>query len=116
MMRLILNSRPIEHRARFHAAFGEALPGWRIIDCPVLTAEPLTPRLPASGGFDAVIFTSQIAASLFPVTSAWSGKKVLAVGEATASAACAAGFTEVIDTGKDVDDLRSHLSSAAFGR
>ena len=116
MTGFILNSRPIEHRARFHAAFGEVLPGWRIIDCPVLTAESLTAPLPDAGAFDVVIFTSQIAASLFRVTADWSGKTVLAVGEATASAARAVGFTNVVDTGKDVDDLHAILSRADFDR
>ncbi len=119
-MGFILNSRPVEHRARFHAAVTAALADaagdWRIVDCPVLTAEPVTVRLPPAGGFDVVIFTSQIAAALFPVSSAWDGKKVLAVGEATAATARAQGFGHVIDTGKDVADLRTALARIAFGQ
>ncbi|MHB1203983.1 MAG: uroporphyrinogen-III synthase [Rhodospirillaceae bacterium] len=115
MTGFILNSRPIEHRTRFHAAFGDFAKTWKIIDCPVLTAEPLTVALPASGAFDHVVFTSQIAAALFPFTPAWGRKKVLAVGEATAAAARMAGFTHVVDTGKDVDDLRRYLSTSGFG-
>ena len=115
MTGFILNSRPVEHRARFHAAFGDLAKTWTIVDCPVLTAEPLTVALPASGAFDHVVFTSQIAAALFPFSTAWGRKKVLAVGEATAAAARLVGFTHVIDTGKDVDDLRLYLSKAGFG-
>ncbi len=144
-MTYVLNTRPVEHRARFHAAFGEVLGAdWTIVDCPVLTAEPVPAQLPSAGGFDLILFTSQIAAALFPIGSAWteskvlgegvetaqvisaarqvslgsawSGKKVLAVGEATASAARAAGFTYVLDTGKDVDDMRAYLARAGFGR
>lgn len=144
-MKYVLNSRPVEHGARFHEAFGEALgAGWKIVDCPVLTAEPLTVQLPPSGGFDLILFTSQIAAALFPIGSAqiqermlsvdettanaftsqtsamlgsaWAGKKVLAVGEATANTARAAGFTYVIDTGKDIDDMRAYLARAGFGQ
>lgn len=144
-MKYVLNSRPVEHRARFHEAFGEALGAeWTIVDCPVLTAEPLTVQLPPSGGFDLILFTSQIAAALFPIGSAqiqerllsvgeteaktftsqtstalgsaWAGKKVLAVGEATANTARAAGFTYVIDTGKDIDDMRAYLARAGFGQ
>lgn len=144
-MKYVLNSRPVEHRARFHEVFGEALgAGWTIVDCSVLTAEPLPVQLPPSGGFDLILFTSQIAASLFPIGSAqvekkmltvgttvantftsqvsetlgsaWAGKKVLAVGEATANAARAAGFTYVIDTGKDIDDMRAYLARTGFGQ
>ncbi|MBX7200659.1 MAG: uroporphyrinogen-III synthase [Rhodospirillaceae bacterium] len=147
-MGFILNSRPVEHHPRFHTAFAAAfrdVPGsWRIVDCPVLTAEPLPVELPPAGGFDVVIFTSQIAAALFPIGSAqserkiiavdeetadtrtgyvttalgsaWAGKKVLAVGEATANAARAAGFTYVLDTGHDVDDMRAYLARAGFGQ
>ena len=117
MTGFILNSRPIEHRDRFHAAFNAALgDGWRIVDCPVLTAEPLTIQMPPAGGFDVVVFTSQIAAALFPISSAWAGKKVFAVGETTANVARMEGFTHVIDTGKDVDDLRAYLSRTGFGQ
>ena len=115
MTGFILNSRPVEHRARFHAAFGDLAKTWVIVDCPVLTAAPLTVAMPTSGAFDLVVFTSQIAAALFPFSLAWAGKKVLAVGEATAAAARMVGFSHVIDTGKDVDDLRLYLSKAGFG-
>lgn len=144
-MKYILNSRPVEHRARFHEAFGQALGAdWTIVDCPVLTAEPMMAELPPAGGFDLILFTSQIAAALFPtgtawsqtrvvamddtnlshgiaasrvaIGSAWTGKKVLAVGEATANAARAAGFTYVIDTGNDVEDMRAYLARAGFGQ
>ena len=121
MTGFILNSRPIEHRDRFHAAFSGAFAAaggdtWRIVDCPVLTAEPLSLQMPAAGGFDVVVFTSQIAAALFPISSAWASKKVFAVGEATANVARMEGFTHVIDTGKDVDDLRAYLSRTGFGQ
>jgi hypothetical protein len=111
----ILNARPIEHRARFHAAFADLTKTWTIVDCPVLTAEPMTGTMPPPGAFDHVVFTSQIAAALFPYSPAWRAKKVLAVGEATAAAARKLGFTHVIDTGKDVDDLRLYLSKSGFG-
>ena len=115
MQGLVLNSRPVAYRSRVHAAFAPLLgPEWRIIDSPVLVAEPLAVTLPAPEAVDLVIFTSQMAVAAFKGTSAWRDKKVLAVGEATANAAVGAGFARVIEAGPDIGGLRQMLAQATF--
>jgi len=115
MQGLVLNSRPVAYRNRVHAAFAPLLgPDWRIIDSPVLVAEPLTATLPAPETVDLVIFTSQMAVAGFPAGAAWRGKKVLAVGEATASAAAEAGFVQVVEAGPDITGLRQTLAREPF--
>jgi hypothetical protein len=112
---LVLNSRPVAYRSRFHAAFAPMLgPNWRIIDSPVLIAEPLTARLPAPETVDLLILTSQMAAATFPPGESWRAKKVLAVGEATASAAAEGGFVHVVEAGRDIAALRAALGREPF--
>ncbi len=110
---IILNTRPAYFRARVHDAFAGI--GWPIVDCPVLSPEPVGVMIPASGAFDVVIFTSQLAVNLFPLSDGWRSKKVYAVGPGTAEAARAAGFTDVIRTGATTDELRRYLATASFG-
>src|SRR5262249_533985 len=74
-----------------------------------------TVMIPPPGAFDLVIFTSQAAIMFFPDAPAWLAKKVCAVGEATAAAARAAGFRQVIQTGDDAADLKRYLAGATFG-
>jgi uroporphyrinogen-III synthase len=59
-------------------------------------------------------FTSQIAVATFAPTPAWLTKKVFAVGQGTAETAAQAGFTDVIQTGQTVDDMRAFLRTADF--
>ena len=110
---LILNTRPSFYQERFHDAFGD-LP-WAIFDCPISRDEPIGMYTPSPAAFDAVIFTSQIAVAIFAPSPDWLNKKVYAVGQGTAEAARATGFTDVLQTGMDVEDLRRYLATAHFG-
>lgn len=100
---MILNLRPAPHRDAFHRLFGGF--GLPIVDCPLLRPEAINDPLPAPDDFDAVIFTSQIALDFFPVDPTWRTKTAYAVGAATAAAARAAGFEDVVCTGQDAADL-----------
>ncbi len=109
---LILNTRPAFYQDRFHEAFGD-LP-WAIVDCPVTLPEPLGVAVPSPTGFDALIFTSQLGIATFAPTPPWMDKTVYAVGQGTAEAAVAAGFTNVFQTGFDIDDMRRLLAGETF--
>jgi uroporphyrinogen-III synthase len=111
---MILNTRPEIYRDRFHEAFAELeLP---ILDCPVLMAEPIGVALPNPEAFDAVIITSQFAASIFSSLRDWHAKKTYAVGQGTADAALAAGFDDVTCTGEDAADMELRLVTEPFQR
>ncbi len=111
---LILNTRAPLYQERFHDAFGD-LP-WAIFDCAVARPEPAGDmHTPTPRAFDALIFTSQIAIMAWVPSGGWLNKKVYAVGEGTAQAAVAAGYTNVIQTGLNVDDMRRYLATADFG-
>ena len=109
---LILNTRPADYHDRFHDAFGD-LP-WAIYDCPLTRPEPVSGAMPAPETCDAVIFTSQMGVKMFWPDPRWLKKKVYAVGSATAEAASRAGFTDVLQTGDDVEDLRRYLNELPF--
>lgn len=109
---MILNTRPDFYRDRFHSAF--AVLGLLILDCPVLTARPSGAAFPDANAFDAVIFTSQFTPSVFSPSGAWQSKKVYAVGQATAEAARAAGFNDVICTGEDAAEMEHKLAHEPF--
>ena len=111
-MGLILNTRANFYHERFHEAFGD-LP-WAIYDCPLTLAEPIAMDVPPPALFDALIFTSQIAVSTFAPTSVWFDKKVFAVGQGTAETAAGLGFTDVVQTGQTVDDMRAYLRTVDF--
>jgi uroporphyrinogen-III synthase len=111
---IILNTRPALYRERFHEAFSSI--GWPIIDYPVLSEEALSPFVPPPQGFDAVIFTSPMAVRFFPVGEVWRSKLAFAVGPGTLDAARAAGFTNVVQTGSDADDLKRYLARAVFAK
>ncbi len=109
---VILNIRPMSYRARFHDAFARL--GWRIIDSPVLVPEAMGAMLPDPAGYDAVIFTSQIAVEMLEGAAAWREKAAYAVGPATADAARRAGFSRTVQTGLDSTDLIAFLATAGF--
>jgi len=111
-MGLILNTRPTFYQERFHAVFGE-LP-WAIYDCSITLPEPVSVDVPPPHMFDALIFTSQLALSIFPHTAEWLYKKVFAVGPGTAEYATAIGYKDVTQTGQDADDMRRFLADARF--
>lgn len=108
----ILNIRPETYRQRFHAAFAPI--GWPIIDSPVLVPESMNPALPDAAGYDAIIFTSQVAIDMLGGAGAWRGKTAYAVGSATADAARRAGFTRIVQTGSDASEMTGALAAAAF--
>lgn len=110
---LILNTRPAHYHERFHEAFGD-LP-WAIFDCPLTRPEPIGCAIPSPESCDALIFTSQIGVNLFWPGPGWSQKPVLAVGEATAMAAGRAGYTDILQTGENVGDLRAYLADSSVG-
>lgn len=109
---MILNTRPELYQDRFHSAFSDI--GLAILDCPVLMPEATIPRFPGPDAFDAVILTSQIAATMFPTTSEWLSKKAYAVGPVTESAARSVGFSDVVCTGSDVADMEKYLLNEPF--
>jgi uroporphyrinogen-III synthase len=109
---VILNTRPSRYQAAFADAF-EAL-GHEIVSAPMLSVEHINTEIPPAEGFDAVIFTSQVAVNFFPQDEAWRHKHVFAVGTATAKAAEDAGFRRVTCTGEDAADLLAALNTAEF--
>jgi uroporphyrinogen-III synthase len=111
---IILNTRPVFYRERFHEAFAGA--GWPIVDFPVLREEALSAFVPPPQGFDAIIFTSPMAVRFFPPAEAWRPKLAFAVGPGTLDAARAAGFTNAVQTGSDADDLKKYLARAVFAK
>ncbi len=111
---VIVNIRPETYRERFHRAFASI--GWKIVDSPVLVPESLRAPLPEPRGYDAVIFTSQVAVDALRETRGWHDKIAYAVGPATADAARRAGFSQTVQTGLDAKDLAAFLASAGFSR
>jgi len=109
---VIVNIRPENYRERFYQAFASI--GWRIVDSPVLVPESLREQLPEPGGYDAVIFTSQMAVDILRDTRGWQDKIAYAVGPATADAARGAGFLQTVQTGLDAKDLAAYLAAASF--
>jgi uroporphyrinogen-III synthase len=77
--------------------------GFVPILAPALAVATLTPRLPSPRRVQAVLVTSGNALGAFD--AAWHGVMLLAVGDATAARARAAGFTRVLSAGKDAEAL-----------
>jgi uroporphyrinogen-III synthase len=97
----VLITRP-EPGASETAARVEAL-GFSAIVAPVLRIERTTARLPAAASVAAVLVTSGNAVDALP--EAYRGARVLAVGDATAERARAAGFSQVFSAAGDADAL-----------
>ncbi len=76
---------------------------------PVLGIESLPAELPEPGGLRAILATSGNAIAAIP--PGWRGLPLLAVGDATARRARAAGFAEVESAGGDGDALASLIAS-----
>ncbi len=70
---------------------------------PVMAVAPLPARLPPPGRVQAVLVTSGNA--LPALGAAWHGVPVLAVGDATAGRARAAGFADVTSAGRNAEAL-----------
>ena len=111
---MILNTRPEFYRERFHEAFSDI--GLPILDSPALEIEDVGDALPSPNSFDALIFTSQIALSHFSHADDWRYKKVYVVGQGTAAAARAAGFSDIICTGENAKDMENYLRRTTFER
>lgn len=76
---------------------------------PVLTIESLATELPDPGGLRAILATSGNAIAAIPPR--WRGLPLLAVGDATARRARAAGFATVESADGDADALASLVAS-----
>ena len=79
--------------------------GFVPIVAPVLTVETLAADLPEAAGLRAILATSGNAVAAIP--PGWRGLPLLAVGDATASRARHAGFSEVHSADGDADALAS---------
>jgi uroporphyrinogen-III synthase len=80
-----------------------AAAGWRPVIAPFLTVQPCAPRLPAPDGLLAVLAPSGNAAAALPESH--HGLPLLAVGDATAERARAAGFATVHSAAGDASAL-----------
>jgi uroporphyrinogen-III synthase len=85
--------------------------GFRPIVAPLLSVRPLEVDL-AIADDDALAFTSVHAVARVAALTAHRAGPVFAVGDATAAAARAAGFSDVRSAGGDVDDLAALIVAA----
>jgi len=80
---------------------------------PLLTVQPLSPVLPDLDRFAALVFTSLNGVAAYAALTPRRDQPVFAVGDATAQAACDAGFAEVRSAAGDLEDLTDLLAEAA---
>lgn len=90
--------------------------GHQVLYEPMLTIEALETPLPDLSSYQAIVFTSVHAVTLFAARSAVRDIPVLTVGDVTADAARAAGFEKVTSAGGTGDDLSALLDNNAQGR
>ena len=81
---------------------------------PLLAIEALSPTLPDLCAYAALAFTSGHGVGAFASLSDHRDLRVFAVGDATAEAARAAGFTDVRSAAGDVNDLARMIEAAAL--
>jgi uroporphyrinogen-III synthase len=94
-----------------------ALLGMTPIVMPLFTTHAIPWTPPPAQGFDAVMLTSANAARFGgPALADYRALPLLAVGDATAAAALAAGFTNVIAGADDADALVSRAASEGLIR
>jgi uroporphyrinogen-III synthase len=98
-----LITRPIEDAGSLAAAL--AARGVTPVSEPLLAIRPIRDAAASLAGVQAVLFTSANGARAFGGTTARRDLPVLAVGDATARAARAIGFSDVASAGGDVGDL-----------
>lgn len=110
----VLVTRPAE-RAGPLAARIEAL-GWEPLIAPALRIEPTGAALPALDRFDALVFTSVAGVRAFETTNKLREQPAYAVGDATAAAARAIGFTQVVSADGDVAALNALLAASPARR
>src|SRR5258708_30562751 len=99
----VLITRPIEDAGPLAAAL-EAR-GVTPVSEPLLTIGPMTDAAVALAGVQALLFTSANGVRAFGRSATRRDLTVLAVGDATAEAARAIGFSDVASAGGDVEDL-----------
>ena len=99
----VLITRPHEDAKTLAEAL--AARGVEAIVEPVLEIAPLAASEVDLGGVQAILLTSANGARALAAATRRRDVGVLAVGEATAAAACAAGFSEVAAAGGDVEAL-----------
>ncbi len=111
---MILMTRP----ARYEESFRRALNGTdnRILPFPLLEVEPVGPQVLSTEGYDALIFTSRIAAGEAETRLTSKTLKCFAVGSGTAATLIDAGFKSVIDTGGTAERMAEFLNRARFTR
>jgi uroporphyrinogen-III synthase len=97
----VLVTRPAEAGAQTGALLRAA--GWRPVMAPMLDIAPLPAALPEADAVQAVLITSAHAAPMLPARL--HATKLLAVGDATAAQARAAGFAHVMSADGDAAAL-----------
>jgi uroporphyrinogen-III synthase len=107
--RQVLVTRPAE-RAEPLASRIAAL-GWEPLLAPALVTELTRTALPSLDRFDALVFTSAAGVRAFAAASAVPDRPAYAVGEATAAAARAAGFSQVTAADGDLVSLNAQLAT-----
>ena len=86
--------------------------GFEPIVAPLLTIENLTPPVPDLAPFAALAFTSINGVAAFAALTPRRDRPVFAVGDATAQAAHAAGFADVLSASGDLRDLARLIARA----
>lgn len=79
--------------------------GWETVVQPLLAIRCKSPDVPNLERFAALAFTSRNGVSAFARLTPRRDRRVFTVGEATAQAASAAGFSDVLSADGAVDDL-----------
>jgi uroporphyrinogen-III synthase len=110
----VLVTRPAERAEPLAARI--AAQGWAPLLAPSLRTEPTGASLPELDGFDALVFTSAAGVRAFETASPLREQPAYAVGDATAEAARASGFTQVISAAGDVAALNALLASSPARR
>ncbi|WP_312597587.1 uroporphyrinogen-III synthase [Brevundimonas sp.] len=88
--------------------------GLEPIVAPLLVVEPLTPALPDLAAFNALAFTSPNGVAAFAALTPRRDHPVFAVGDATAQAASAAGFSDVRSAQGDLTALARLIAASLF--
>lgn len=104
----ILVTRPAPEAQRFGDQLAER--GIEAVLAPLMTIEPVDRPLPPLEGVQALVFTSANGVRAFAARAARRDLPAYAVGEATAAAARAAGFAQVVSAGSDAEGLAALLA------
>jgi uroporphyrinogen-III synthase len=85
--------------------------GWTPLLAPSLRTEPTGAKLPDLSRFDGLVFTSAAGVRAFETASSHRGQPAYTVGDATAAAARAIGFKQVISADGDLPSLNALLET-----